>query len=207
MVTEIRIYVEGGGDDKLSWRTVRAGLGEFLDPLRQLARTRRVPWSIIPCGARHETYKEFMIGSRRNPDAFNVLLVDSERPVLLPRREHLRQQDGWDLFSLSDDQVHLMVQTVEAWLIADPEALARYYGQNFRGNVLPGPIDVETIPKEQLLEKLKRATEKTQKGPYAKIRHCADLLCRLNRDRVRERAGHCDLLFRTLEARIGGSSG
>jgi hypothetical protein len=146
-----------------------------------------------------------MIGLRRSPDAFNVLLVDSEGPVSLPPREHLRQQAGWDLTSLRDDQVHLMAQTVEAWLIADPEALAGYYGRHFHRKVLPGQIDVETIPKEQLLEKLKRATEKTQKGPYAKIRHCADLLSRLDSGRVRQRAKHCDLLFQTLEARIGDS--
>src|ERR1700710_73613 len=155
MVTEIRIYVEGGGDDRSSWRAVRAGLGEFLDPLRQLARSRRIQWNIIPCGARPETFKEFMIGLRRSPEAFNILLVDSESPISLPRREHLRQQAGWDLTSLSDDQVHLMVQTVEAWLIADPDALAGYYGQHFRGNVLSGPTDVKAIAKEQLLEKLK----------------------------------------------------
>jgi hypothetical protein len=147
-----------------------------------------------------------MIGLRRNPDAFNVLLVDSESQVVLSRRQHLRLQDHWDLSLLTDDQVHLMAQTVEAWLIADPDALAGYYGQHFRGNVLSGPTDVEAIPKEQLLEKLKRATEKTQKGPYAKIQHCAELLGRLNPERVRRRASHCDLLFKTLESQITGSS-
>ncbi|HTG35162.1 MAG TPA: DUF4276 family protein [Thermoanaerobaculia bacterium] len=204
MVTEIRIYVEGGGNDKFTWRKIREGFGQFLDPLRQLARSRRVGWSIIPCGPGSETLKEFMIGSRRNPDAFNILLVDSESQVVLPRREHLRQQAGWDVSLLSEDQCHFMAQTVEAWIIADPDSLAGYYGQHFRRSVIPGHSDIEAVSKEQLLSTLKRATEKTQKGPYTKIRHCADLLGRLNRDRVRQRAAHCDLLFRTLEARLGG---
>jgi hypothetical protein len=206
MVTEIRIYVEGGGNDKFTWRKIREGFGEFLDPLRQLARSRRVGWSIIPCGSRNETFEEFMIGSRRNPDAFNILLVDSESQVVLSRREHLRQQDRWDVAALSEDQCHLMAQTVEAWLIADPDALASYYGQGFRRNVLPRHEDVEAIPKEQLYRSLDRATAGTQKEQYKKIRHCADLLGRLNQERVRQRAAHCDLLFQTLEARISGSS-
>ena len=99
-----------------------------------------------------------------------------------------------------------MVQTIEAWLIADPEALASYYGQGFLRNALPGNPDVEAIPKDQLAKKLEQATAKTQKGPYHKIRHCADLLGLLNRNRVRQRARHCDLLFRTLEARITAES-
>ena len=97
-----------------------------------------------------------------------------------------------------------MVQTVEAWLVADPETLANYYGQGFQRTALPKHKDVEAVPKEQLYQSLERATAKTQKKQYAKIRHCADLLGRLNRDRVRQRAPHCDLLFRTLEAQLGG---
>jgi hypothetical protein len=202
MVREIRIYVEGGGQDKLTWRKIREGLSNFLDPLRQLARSRRVQWSIIPCGSRNDTFEELKIGLRTRPEAFHVLLVDSEGPVSRSRLEHLRNQDRWDVAFLTEDQCHLMVQTIEAWLVADPEALASYYGQRFRQNALPKRDDVEAIPKDQLYRFLERATSGTQKGPYHKIRHCADLLGRLNRDRVRQRARHCDLLFRTLEAQI-----
>jgi hypothetical protein len=131
-----------------------------------------------------------------------VLLVDSEIPVVGGRWEHLQGQHGWDSGGLSDEHCHLMVQTVEAWLLADPDALAGYYGQNFQRNALPRHKDIEAVPKEQLLDKLKRATEKTQKGPYAKIRHCADLLGRLDPARVRQRARHCDLLFRSIEALV-----
>jgi uncharacterized protein DUF4276 len=96
----------------------------------------------------------------------------------------------------------LYVQAVEAWLVADPDVLAAYYGQRFHRKALPASSDVEAVPKEDLLQKLKQATAKTQKKTYAKIRHCADLLGLLNRDRVRQRAHHCDLLFRTLDKRI-----
>jgi hypothetical protein len=97
-----------------------------------------------------------------------------------------------------------MVQTVEAWLIADADALAGFYGQGFQRSALPRRQNVEAIPKDDLASSLERATEHTQKGCYHKIRHCSDLLGRLNRELVRSRAHHCDLLFNTLEARIRG---
>lgn len=205
MVREVRIYIEGGGKSDTK-AAIREGFSNFLQPLCDLARKRGIRWSITACGSRSSAFETFKTALETYSDAFLVLLVDSEVPVVGGHWKHLQETDGWKSGKLPDDHCHLMVQTVEAWLIADPEALTRYYGQHFRRNVLPEQTDVETIPKEQLLEKLKRATEKTQKGPYAKIRHCADLLGRLNRDRVRQRASHCDLLFQTLEARISGSS-
>jgi hypothetical protein len=202
MVSEIRIYFEGGGDSRLLWHTLRKGFGEFLDPLRRLARDRRIGWSLIPCGPRPETFKEFMIGLRTHPDSFNVLLVDSEREVSLSPWKHLEK---WDKFSppgVPEDRYHFMVQTVEAWLIADPETLAKFYGQDFRRKLLPPQPDVETIPKNDVLAALERATHPTKKGKYKKIEHCAELLQRLDSSRVRSRARHCDLLFRTLEEKI-----
>ncbi len=201
---EIRIYIEGGGNDRLSWRKIRAGFGEFLDPLRQLARSRRIEWSVIPCGSRNETFKEFRIALRRHPEAFNVLLVDSEDRVVLPRWDHLRQQDRWDVPALHEDQCHFMVRAIESWLVADPDALADFYGQGFLRNALPRQEDVEAIEKNDLMAKLDRAVRETSKRTYRKIDHCAELLKRVDRQRVRSRARHCDLLFTTLEARIQG---
>ncbi len=204
MVSEIRIYVEGGGDRSDTRAAIRAGFSRFLDPLCQLARTRGLRWSITACGSRNDAFSSFGTALKTHPDALLVLLVDSEAPVVAGPWEHLWRRDGWESGDLGDDHCHLMVQTVEAWLVADPEALASYYGQGFRRNALPRRNDVEAVSKEQLYQSLNRATTDTQKGTYAKIRHCADLLGRLDRDRVRQRARHCELLFRTLEARITG---
>jgi hypothetical protein len=95
-----------------------------------------------------------------------------------------------------------MVQTVEAWIVADPEALSDFYGHGFLRNALPGSDDVEVIPKDRLLSSLSRATRSTQKGPYHKIDHGAALLERIDPEKVRSRSRHCDLLFRELEAVI-----
>ncbi len=202
MVKEIRIYVEGGGSERFTVRKMREGFSAFFDPLRQLARSHGAELRIIPGGSRGNTLEEYKIALRSHPEAFNILLLDSESEVALPRLEHLRRQDRWDVSALREDQCHFMVQTVEAWLLADPDALAGYYGQSFQRNLLPKHKDIESVAKKDLLDNLKRATEKTQKGPYAKVRHCADLLGRLDPARVRKRARHCDLLFSSIEALV-----
>lgn len=91
-----------------------------------------------------------------------------------------------------------MAPVVEAWLIADGEALASFYWRDFLKSALPRHRDIEAVEKQRVLESLDRATRNTQKGKYQKIAHCSELLARLDPDRVRARAGHCDRLFRTL---------
>lgn len=53
MVAEIRIYVEGGGKGSLP--LIRKGFSEFLSSIRDLARSRRIGWTIVPCGPRSAT--------------------------------------------------------------------------------------------------------------------------------------------------------
>jgi len=81
MVDEIRIYVEGGGDGAYGKAQIRGGFGQFLrDPAAQ-ARNKHIRWSVIACGSRNATFDYFKNALREHPDAFNVLLVDSEAPV------------------------------------------------------------------------------------------------------------------------------
>jgi hypothetical protein len=200
VVTEIRIYLEGGGDKSHTKTAIREGFTKFLQPQR--ASERQLRFRVIPCGSRNDAFANFTKALSDHPDAALILLVDSETPVVGGRWEHLRGQDGWDSGEVPDEHCHFMVQTLEAWLVADPETLAAYYGHGFNPNALPKRKDVEAIPKDQLFQGLNRATARTQKGQYRKIQHCADLLTRLNADRVRQRAKHCDLLFSTLESLI-----
>ena len=201
---EIRIYVEGGGQSNTTRRQIRIGFNEFLSPILTFARSRQMNWEVVPCGSRESAFKAFRLGLRTHPHAFNVLLVDSEDKVTQPRWEHLRRQDHWQIPDLPEEHCHFMVCTIEAWLVADPDALATFYGKNFNLKALPTQPDVEAVDKEALMFALNRATERTQKGPYHKIDHCSELLKRLDPNRVRARARHCDLLFKTLEARITG---
>lgn len=182
---------------------MRGGFGEFFSSLRDLARQNRLGWSLILCGPRSEAFESFKLAIKTHPDAFNVLLVDAECPVSRSGWEHLRNSDGWETPAhVEDAQCHLMVQAIEAWLIAAPDTLAAFYGQGFRRNALPRTEDVETIAKERLLSALSQATEPTQKGRYHKIDHCAALLERIDPAQVRARAVHCDHLFQGLEEKI-----
>ena len=95
-----------------------------------------------------------------------------------------------------------MVQTMETWLIADVGALGAYYGRQFNGNALPKHQDLEQAPKQLVDSGLVRATVKTQKGRYHKIRHASELLFRVDPEKVKERCPHCRRLFETLTAMI-----
>ena len=95
-----------------------------------------------------------------------------------------------------------MAQTMEAWLVADRDALGEYYGGGFLDSAIPDNTNVEEIDKATLESALDAATRGTQKGKYRKIQHAADLLARMNPGVVRARAQHCDRLFRTLESLI-----
>jgi len=140
VIAKIRFYLEGGGDCKDTRIRLRTAFGAFLSEIRERARSRRIGWQIKVCGGRKAAFDDFSVALRSDPDAFHVLLVDAEGPVVTESPwEHLRrrQQDRWKNPGVEDRQCHLMVQTMEAWLIADRERLADYYGQGFQDSAIP----------------------------------------------------------------------
>jgi hypothetical protein len=205
MVREVRIYVEGGGSNERARTKLRRGLNRFLGSLCELARVKRIRWQVIPCGPRNLAFESYREALRIHAAAFNVLLVDSEAPVAKSSWKHLEGRDGWEIPDSSEEQCHLMVHCMESWLLADPAALAEFYGQGFRLKALPRTTDVEAVTKEKVAASLAHATKETQKGRYHKIRHGPDLLGRLDPDRVRQRAKHCERLFVTLESVLRAS--
>jgi hypothetical protein len=134
-----------------------------------------------------------------------LLLVDSEGPLTAAPTEHIVRGDGAarELAGIADDQVHLMVEAMEAWIVSDASALSGYYGQGFQASALPRNRNIEKVPKQQLFTALEAATRGTQKGRYHKTHHAPELIERLAPATVRKRAPHCDRLFEMLENSLG----
>ena len=92
-------------DDSFIDKEVK-GFRIFLDSLFSVAREKRIRWNIIACGPRNTAYADFIIAIQTHPDAFNVLLVDSESPVATSPWKHLNNQDGWELQESQNEQCH-----------------------------------------------------------------------------------------------------
>lgn len=205
MVNEIRIYVEGGGDQRSGKAAIQEGFSKFLSPLKEKARERHVRWNVIACGPRNAAFDAFGIALKIHREAFNVLLVDAEGPVSQPPWDHLRQRDGWPIPGIPDENCQLMVQIMEAWVISDLVTLANYYGHQFNLNAIPKQEDVELVDGIDLTSALKAATQNTQKGEYHKIRHGPKILALIDHTKVRNRAQHCERLFSILEKKLAES--
>lgn len=196
----VAIYMEGGGDGKGTRAALRQGMDALLQPLKDAARAKVLHWKLVACGARNEAFRRFRNAVSNGDNAIVVLLVDAEKPLPADRgpRQHLQSEDKWDLQFADEDMIHLMVQAMETWIVADLDALRTYYGQNFNGNALPRAKNLEDVAKADVGRKLKQATKRTTKGPYDKIKHARDLLKRIEVEKVRERCPHCARLFNVI---------
>jgi hypothetical protein len=203
-VKGIAIYVEGGGSGALEQKALREGFQAFFSSLCSLARRKRLHWKVVPCGSRDKTLECFSVACRTRPDLFNVLLIDSDVPVQQPA-EHLRRSTRIDLSTVTNEQLHLMVQVMETWLLADRDALAKYYKKGFRMSALPDSREPEDIPKAKVLSSLDDATRDTQKRRYHKIWHARDLLTQIDTQKVRAACRHCERLFGMLEQAIANT--
>ena len=202
MVNEVRIYIEGGGEGKNTKALVRQGFSSFFKELVQVAQSKKIKWNITLCGSRNNAFRDFKNALEDRPNAFIILLVDSEAPVKLKQRpwEHLKSRDNWDSpAGVDETHCYLMVQAMEAWFMADIDTLKIFYGQGFKENAIPKNTNVEMIEKDLLERSLKAARRDTKsKGEYKKIQHASKLLEMLDVDKVRQASSECDRIFTTL---------
>ncbi|WP_437766172.1 DUF4276 family protein [Sorangium sp. So ce281] len=198
----VRIYVEGGGETRRAQEPLRIGFGKlFARVLGERARPK-----VITCGSRNAAFDDFKRGLKSHPDALCILLVDSEEPVKpgTSTWDHVLRREGDQWLrpdGVSDEQLHLMVQAMEAWLVADPEALAAYYKNGFRRDALPQQKNVEQVAKRDLYDVMERATRDSKtKGKYAKS-HAFELIGLVDPHKVRAASAHAARLFNMLAAR------
>lgn len=182
----VRVYVEGGGDRNKALDTqCRRGFSEFI---RKAGLQGRMP-RVVACGGRRMAFDRFCTAfENREPEEFVLLLVDSEEvPLAGSPWGHVLQRagDGWARPSgASDDSLHLMVQAMEAWFHADPDALATYFGKGFRSASLSRRSNIEEISKAELNRGLEQATRNTPKGRYSKGEHSFEILARIDPAKV-----------------------
>ena len=167
---------------------MREGFSEFFKELG--ATLGRAPKFIAgkadPCGV-------FLLALETHPGALNILLIDSERPDDGKLFETICQPKGID--ARSRDHVFWMVQCMEAWFLADAEALRQYYGKDFRENAVRLNPEVEEIPKKDVFEALRTATKDTSKGRYHKTKHAPSLLKLIDPALAQQASAHCRRIF------------
>jgi len=179
MVTKLRIYFEG--DDGL-----RPGFRQFLSEIAEVTRSKRCHFDLIATDG--TPVEDFRDALKTHGDAWNVLLLDSEDP----QEFRLRKKS---LESCDPESVFWMVQIMESWFLADLDPLKTI----FRGSVTEGNPNVEEIPKEDVLERLKKVAN----GEYHKVKHGVKLLGLIDPAKVRKAAPNCDRMFKLILAKLG----
>jgi hypothetical protein len=179
MVEKLRVYFEG--DDRL-----RPGFRQFLSEIAEAARSKRCYFDLI--ATEGTPVQDFQTALKAHPDAWNVLLLDSEDPQEFQLRR--RSLEGCD-----PDSIFWMVQIMESWFLADVDALKALFG----GSPSKGNPKVEEIPKADVLERLNKAAN----GEYHKVKHGTKLLGLIDPLKVRNAAPHCNRMFNQILAKLG----
>jgi len=204
---DIAVYVEGGGNMAGLKAELRQGFDALFRNEKPKASEKKVGLRFVCCGARDEAYKAFKNALKENSERINALLVDSESSIdPVPedgakdagvRVAHLRKKEGigvrgqGDGWLLSDDiaaRVHLMVQRMEAWIVADPDALEGFYKPKFfKKEKLPKRSNLEQESKSDLYAALDKETKGSRKGTYGKITHAGKILVLIDPEKVANR--------------------
>ena len=198
----IAIYVEGGGETRQLKRDCRKGFRQFFE---KAGLEGRMP-QIRACGSRNKAFDQFSTAFDQSPADRDttLLLVDSEGPVAPGATpwSHLEKRDKWQPpQGVGDDNVHLMVQLMESWFLADKECLAEYFGNGFNRDSLPPNPNIEEVPKSDVMSSLKRATKRCKSGPYSKGDHSFRILAEIDPAKVKAASPYAKRLIDTVAAR------
>jgi hypothetical protein len=144
-------------------KRLRAPMSQFIRKI-----TGPIDLKITPCNSRDDTIKQCV------KDVGALLLIDSEGEELRSLISRIRSQIG------PVNHPFFMVQKMEAWFIADRNALTQHFGAGFRESALPRNCNIEDVPTRDIDDALRIATRDCAKQRYAKGRDDVGLLNRLN---------------------------
>jgi len=92
---------------------------------------------------------------------------------------------------------------METWIVADQEAVERFFGQNLHANALPPAVDLENRSKDDVQESLERATRNCGRNRnYRKGKRSFDLLAQLDAEVLRKSLPHFRRLCTLLEEKL-----
>ena len=136
---------------------------------------------------------------QEEPEPKPLLLVDSEEPVAPGHTvwDHLqsRHQHRFAKPTDADGQsAFLMVQAMETWFVADPPALQRFFGSSLDTSVFQDLPPLETILKEDALDKLRQATLRCRQH-YSKGRRSYGILAEIDPETVAAACPHARQLL------------
>ncbi len=199
----IAIIAEGGGKGTGTQSILKNGMNQFFRAISEQARDNGFQLKLAVCGSRNKTFRDFHIALKDTNNSHVFLLVDSDGPINKGRLDYLAETAGFKNLSGAEEHfIHLMIQTMEVWIMADGNALAVYYGQQFARNALPKAGNLETIAKSDLDACFKRAIAQTRKPEYDKIHDAAALLSRINPAIVQSRCPSARRFFEEVTKAI-----
>ncbi len=192
-MSEIKIYVEGGGDSKELKTRCREAITKLLEKSDFIGRPPR----IVACGSRNEAFDDFKTAYGKGKLVYVALLVDSEDPVKAIKQtwEHLNIRDKWTCpADAADDQVFLMTTCMETWIIADRAALNQHYKNCLQISALPSTTNIERKARHSVQDSLTNATQKCTNA-YAKNKRSFEALANVNPDELTK---HCPSFTRMI---------
>jgi hypothetical protein len=189
MVRELRIYYEGD-------EGIKPGFDRFLREIKEAARSKR--WEFEAIATNGTPAKDYLVALKTHRRAWNVLLLDSDEALLRSSTRLLRRKG---LQGCDPHSIFWMVEIMESWFLADVDALQSYYKGGFKTKVVKGNLEVEKVPKADVLLKLENATRRTKAGKYRK-NHAFKLLGLIDPAKVRKAAPNCDRMFKIILANL-----